>query len=107
MLPELSPDNQDSTIPVPNTAKAPQSLPVPRYQVLDTLRGLALLGALFVSIWAFGGFSTTQQNELLVQSKGGNYRLWGAVELLFAGKMRALICIVFGAGMVIFLSPKN
>src|SRR5918993_5752529 len=106
MLPELSPDDQDSTIPVANTAQAPQ-LPLPRYHVLDTLRGVAVLGALFVSIWAFGGFSTTQQNELLVQSKGGNYRLWGAVELLFSGKMRALICIVFGAGMVIFLSRKN
>ena len=106
MLPELSPDNQDSTIPLANTPQTPD-LPLPRYQVLDTLRGLALLGALFVSIWAFGGFSTTQQNELLLQSKGGNYRLWGAVELMFAGKMRALICIVFGAGMVIFLSRKT
>ena len=106
MLPELSPGDQDSTIPVANTAQPPPS-PQPRYQVLDTLRGLSLLGALFISIWAFGGFSTTQQNELLVQSKGGNYRLWGAVELMFAGKMRALICIVFGAGMVIFLSRKS
>ena len=92
----------------PKTIISPIPSAIPkRIQSLDTLRGIAVLGALFVSIWFFGGFSTNQQNGLLLQSKGGNYRLWGAVDLLFNGKMRALISLVFGAAMVLFLSRKN
>jgi uncharacterized protein len=73
---------------------------------LDVLRGIAILGALMVSIWVFGGFSDQQKNQLLVQSKGTEYRLFGTMELLFTGKMRALIAIVFGAAMVYFLSRE-
>ena len=62
-----------------------------RIQSLDVLRGIAVLAALIVSIWVFGGFSDEQQKQLLLQSKGWNYRVFGAIELLFNGKMRALI----------------
>ncbi len=75
-----------------------------RIESLDVIRGVAVLGALFVSIWIFGGFSNQQQNQLLVISKGWNYRVYGAMELLINGKMRVLIAIVFGAAMVIFLN---
>lgn len=78
-----------------------------RIESLDVLRGVAVLGALFVSIWIFGGFSSQQQNQLLVISKGWNYRVYGAIELLLDGKMRALIAIVFGAAMVIYLSRPS
>lgn len=78
-----------------------------RIQSLDVLRGVAVLGALIVSIWVFGGFSSQQQNSLLLQSKGWNYRLFGTIELLFSGKMRALIALVFGAAMILFLTKKN
>jgi uncharacterized protein len=107
MIPELAGENVNPG--EINTARSgPDDSPgYSRNLSLDVLRGIALLLALFVSIWVFGGFSTTQQNGLLVHSKGGNYRLWGAVELLLDGKMRALISIVFGAGVVIFLSRAN
>ena len=78
-----------------------------RIQSLDVLRGIAVLGALFISIWIFGGFTSNHQNGLLLQSKGGNYRLLGTVDLLLNGKMRALIAVIFGAGMVVFISRKN
>lgn len=74
---------------------------------IDVLRGIAVAAGLFVSIWIFGGFSTQQQNNLLVQPKGGNYQLFATVELLFYGKMRALIAIVFGAAMILFFSKKT
>ncbi|HUS02895.1 MAG TPA: DUF418 domain-containing protein [Chitinophagaceae bacterium] len=70
---------------------------------LDVLRGIAVLAALMVSIWVFGGFSSQQQKQLLLQSHGWNHRLYVAVELLFNGKMRAIIAIVFGASMLLFL----
>ncbi len=78
-----------------------------RIESLDVLRGIAVLGALIVSIWIFGGFSNQQQNQLLLQSKGWNYRLYGAVELLIDGKMRGLIALVFGASMVLYLSKET
>ncbi|MEO5894008.1 MAG: DUF418 domain-containing protein [Ferruginibacter sp.] len=81
--------------------------PVARLQSLDTLRGIGLLGGLFISIWIFGGFSANQQNGLLLQSKGINYRLWGTIELFFDGKMRALVSLVFGAAMILSLTNKQ
>ena len=57
---------------------------------LDVLRGIAVLAALFVSVWIFGGFTDNKRDLLLVQSKGTDYRLYGTVDLLFTGKMRAL-----------------
>lgn len=80
------------------------ALPLPNSRLvsLDVLRGVAVLGALFISVWIFGGFSNNQQNGLLLKSKGYDYRLFGTVDLLLNGKMRALISLVFGAGMVIY-----
>ena len=79
----------------------------PRIQSLDVIRGIGILGALFVSIWIFGGFTDNQQNDLLLKSKGTDYRLFGMTNLLLTGKMKALIAIVFGAGMILFMSKKN
>lgn len=78
-----------------------------RIPSLDVLRGLAVLAALLVSVWVFGGFTDNSQKALLVQSKGWNYRVFGAVELLVNGKMRALIALVFGAAMVLFLTRET
>ena len=78
-----------------------------RLQSLDVLRGVAVLLALLVSVWIFGGFSDQQQKQLLFQSKGWNYRVFGTVELLINGKMRALIALVFGAAMILFLTKET
>jgi uncharacterized protein len=79
----------------------------PRIQSLDVLRGIAVLFALFISVWFIGGFSQNDQNGLLLSSRGFEYRLFGAISILFDGKMRALIAIVFGAGMLLFLSQDH
>lgn len=71
---------------------------------LDVLRGIALLGALFTSMWIFGGFSTNQQNGLWLRAAGSNYRLFAAVSVLLEGKMQSLISLVFGASLIFFLS---
>jgi uncharacterized protein len=99
---EVPPANQQQSIS--ELSSHPFS---PRIPSLDVLRGIAILGALFVSIWIFGGFSSNQQTGLLLKSKGLNYRLFGAVDLLLEGKMKALIAIVFGAGMILFMSKEN
>src|SRR5262245_17539152 len=74
-----------------------------RIQALDTLRGAAVLCGLLVSIWVFGGFSNNEQTKLLLHPSGGNYRLFATISLFFEGKMRALIALVFGAGMWLFM----
>lgn len=91
----------------PSTSSGYLPGPSSRIASLDVIRGIAILGALFVSIWIFGGFSHNQQTGLLLRSKGINYRLFGAVDLLLEGKMRALIAIVFGAGIILFMSKEN
>lgn len=104
----LNPDMPDTgPQPVSNLISSKQLLFSPRIQSLDVLRGIAVLFALFISVWAFGGFSQNDQNGLLISSKGFAYRLFGAIDILFDGKMRALIAIVFGAGMLLFLSKDN
>ncbi len=73
---------------------------------LDVLRGIAILGILLISIWEFGGFSTNEQTKLYLVQKGNNYSLFAAMQMLFEGKMRALLSIVFGAGMTIYLQKS-
>lgn len=74
---------------------------------LDVLRGIAVLGGLLVGIWIFGGFSRNMQSNLMVHPSGGNYRLYASIVLLFEGKMRALIALVFGAGIILLLAKQN
>jgi len=74
---------------------------------LDTLRGLALLGILFISIREFGGFTDNEQLFYQTGTHGGNYKLMTIVSLLFEGKMRALFALVFGAGIILFLQKKD
>lgn len=78
-----------------------------RIAAIDILRGIGVLGALFTSIWVFGGFSDQQQNQLLQTSKGWNYRVYGAIQLLFDGKMLPLVAMALGAAMVISLSKEH
>lgn len=102
--------SSNSEVP-PHTAstflKPPNYIDPQRNPSLDVIRGIGILGALFISIWIFGGFSTNEQTGLLLRSKGLNYRLFGTVDILLEGKMRGLVAMIFGAGMILFLSRQN
>lgn len=74
---------------------------------LDVLRGIAILGLLIISIWEFGGFTTNQQNYFRLVSHGGNYKLQTILSMVFEGKMRGLLAIVFGAGIVLFMQKQE
>jgi uncharacterized protein len=78
-----------------------------RIQPLDVLRGIAVLGGLLVSVWMFGGFTENRQVQLFEYPHGYNYKLFSIIVLLFQGKMLALISLVFGAGIVLYLSKSN
>jgi uncharacterized protein len=79
----------------------------PRIFPIDVLRGIALLGILVISIWEFGGFTANKQTFFRTGTHGGNYNLLSFVTIIFEGKMRALFSIVFGAGIILYVSKKD
>ena len=75
---------------------------------LDVIKGIAVLLALLVSIYAWGGLSDGLQNKLIGNARGWHFRIFAVISLLLEGKMRALISLAFGAGMILFLvSPHE
>ena len=74
---------------------------------LDVLRGIAVLGILLVSITEFGGFTNNEKAFYITATHGGNFKLMSAISILFEGKMRALLALVFGAGILLFLQKKE
>ncbi len=91
----------------PEPAPSVAISPIPRLFSIDVLRGIALLGILVISIWEFGGFSTNQQTRLKLLQKGFDYDLYAAITILFEGKMRAIFSMVFGAGIILYLSKPH
>jgi uncharacterized protein len=74
---------------------------------IDVLRGIAVLGILVVSIWEFGGFTANKQTFFRTGTHGGNYNLMSFVSIVLEGKMRALFALVFGAGIILFMTKKD
>jgi uncharacterized protein len=75
-----------------------------RMPSIDLLKGLGIIAGLYVSIWAWGGFSTNWQTHLFTFPHGWNYTAFVSISVLLEGKMRALIALVFGAGMLLFMA---
>jgi uncharacterized protein len=77
-----------------------------RIQTVDVLRGVALLGILLMNIQAFGLTEASVQ-QLVRNPHGGNYWLMTLVHVLFENKMRALFSMLFGAGIILFLTKSR
>lgn len=83
------------------TAPAPQK---DRIEIIDAIRGLALLGILMMNIPFFSNpvpyhFNIFVNNE----TSGANYYTWWVVNMGFEGTMRALFTMLFGAGSILLL----
>ena len=91
----------------PSTTTGSLSPQQDRLLSLDVLRGIAIFGILIISIWEFGGFTAAEQNYYRYSTHGGNYKLMTILSILFEGKMRALLALVFGAGIVLFMQKKE
>jgi hypothetical protein len=75
-----------------------------RIEIIDSLRGIALLGILLMNIPFFGqphnmGYNLNLANEY----SGPNYYTWWIVNMGFEGTMRAIFTILFGAGSLLLL----
>ena len=80
-----------------------------RIESLDVLRGFALLGILLVNIVAFGLVSSAflDPSIYLTPDGGIDYIVWAFVELSSEGAMRTLFSILFGAGVVLFVTGST
>ncbi len=94
--------------PTPSHSPAAvQETAIPASFPLDVIRGKAILGLLITSIWAFAGFGLMNGPSILTAAHGGNYKLLYIISILFEGRMAALLALVFGAGIVLFLHKKE
>jgi uncharacterized protein len=77
-----------------------------RVRLVDALRGVALLGILLMNI---PGFAMAQYSSEAYRSDPTNVNFWvsNVINVLFEGKMRALFGMVFGAGVLLFVTKKE
>lgn len=75
-----------------------------RLQIIDSLRGIALLGILLMNILMFG-FPDNRGENLLLHNElsGPNYYTWWVTGFFFEGTMRGIFSLLFGAGCVLLL----
>ncbi len=81
---------------------------IERIDILDCLRGIAILGILLMNIPSFSlpgvvGHDPSTLNELGTI----NYYVWYVVNWGFDGTQRALFSILFGAGILLFVGRKE
>lgn len=77
-----------------------------RLKLIDALRGVALLGILLMNI---PGFSMPDYSSEAYRSDPSNVNFWvsAIISVFFEGKMRALFGMIFGAGIVLFITKKE
>ena len=77
-----------------------------RLRILDALRGVALLGILLMNI---AGVAMPNYFSESFKSDPTSINFWlnAVITVFFEGKMRALFGMVFGAGVLLFVSKKE
>ena len=77
-----------------------------RIEIIDVIRGVALLGILLMNI---PGFALPDRFTAAWRADLGspNFWVWATNTIFFEGKMRALFSAVFGAGIVLFTEGKE
>jgi uncharacterized protein len=77
-----------------------------RLKLVDALRGAALLGILLMNI---PGFAMPDHFSESFKSDPANVNFWvdAVISVVFEGKMRALFGMIFGAGVLLFVTKKE
>ncbi|WP_066224902.1 DUF418 domain-containing protein [Formosa haliotis] len=79
-----------------------------RIITLDVLRGFAVLGILLMNIIGFGMLSNYDQYMNMINHPDSlNFWMYTGTTIFFEGKMRALFCMLFGAGIMLFVLQKS
>lgn len=74
-----------------------------RIGMLDSTRGIAVLGILIMNITGFGLPRAYDDPTNWGGSDGANLAVWRIASLLFEGTMRGMFTLLFGAGALLFL----
>lgn len=79
-----------------------------RITILDSLRGIAILGILLMNIPLFGLPQSVARDPYLLHEQGTvNYTVWYLVNWIPEGTQRALFSMLFGAGILLFIGGKE
>lgn len=81
-----------------------------RIVILDSLRGIAILGILLMNIPGFALPEPLAYGDLSVLNETTaslNFKVWYGIEMTLAGTQRALFSTLFGAGIILFISRKE
>lgn len=74
-----------------------------RIGMLDTTRGIAVLGILMMNITGFGLPNAYDDPTVWGGDTPADITAWRVMSLLFEGTMRGLFTLLFGAGVLLFL----
>jgi uncharacterized protein len=76
-----------------------------RIVIIDSLRGIALLGILMMNIPGFAMPNPSWTDPTVLNEIGTiNYKVWYFIEWFLEGSQRALFSTLFGAGIIVFTS---
>ncbi len=78
-----------------------------RITLIDSLRGFAILGILLMNIPAFSLPVAGHDPSVLNEFGTIDYKFWYAVEWFPEGTQRALFSLLFGAGILLFISRQE
>ncbi len=80
-----------------------------RIIILDSLRGIAILGILLMNIPGFALPGPACYGDLAVLNEMGtiNQKTWFVIDWALEGSQRALFSMLFGAGIILFLSRQE
>ncbi|MEO7982673.1 MAG: DUF418 domain-containing protein [Bacteroidota bacterium] len=79
-----------------------------RIIILDSLRGFAILGILLMNIPGFGLPAPAGWDPSVLNEYGTiNFKVWNFVDWFPEGTQRALFSMLFGAGIILFISGKE
>src|SRR3954469_13118510 len=93
-----------TTIPIVSSFASPL-IQSERIQLIDALRGVALLGILLMNIPFFAlPYQVANDLNLRNEYSGTNYYTYWIILLFFEGSMRGMFSILFGAGSILLIS---
>ncbi len=79
-----------------------------RIVILDALRGIAILGILLMNIPGFALPDPVIMDPSVLNEWGTiNYKTWYFIEWFMEGSQRALFSLLFGAGIILFISRQE
>ena len=80
-----------------------------RIVILDSLRGIAILGILLMNIPGFALPDPAAYGDLSVLNEMGtiNFKVWYFIDWFMEGSQRALFSMLFGAGIILFITRQE